>query len=193
MKGGEITITLDIPDPSKPVFFLGDPSNPSNPYHFSYDDIHDSNSELLLDDKTSIPFSKSYKFPSQGEHTIKISLKKKLKSCRCMFSGCVNIKSVDLSKFIGSDVESMEFMFVGCAGLKNVCFQGVDTNNVKSMANMFVYCQELESCDLSMLKTENLESMRDIFRGCVKLRDVRIFDTSNVKDYACPFNSPFAM
>ena len=190
MPAGEILIELNVQDPSKEVYFLGDDKNPSNPYHFNYEELRDSNCQIFADEK-EIDFCKNHVFGSSGTHVVKLVIKKKIKSCRNMFAGCVDIKSVDLTKLEASEIVSMEFMFVGCSNLTKVEFGAINTSKVASMANMFVYCTELTECDMSKLNTDSLVAMRDIFRGCVKLQNLKIFDTSNVKDYACPFNSFF--
>lgn len=105
-------------------------------------------------------------------------------STRNMFSGCYNLKELDLSNFDTSNVENMNGMFEGCENLKELDLSNFDTSKVKDMSYMFNGCSALSHLDLSNFDTSSVRSMKYMFRCCCALRslDLSNFNTSNVRN-----------
>lgn len=102
----------------------------------------------------------------------------------CMFYGCANLASLDVSHFDTSLVEGMYFMFAKCSKLTNLDLSNFNTSNVKKMHYMFWDCSALQSIALSNFNTSNVIWMHLMFDGCSNLTslDVSNFDTSNVTE-----------
>ena len=108
-----------------------------------------------------------------------------------MFTGCSNLKVVDLSRLNTSNVTNMAAMFNGCSSLTKLDVTGFDTSNVKYMNNMFNGCNSLTKLDVSGFNTSKVISMRGMFSGCSNLTslDVSGFDTSNVTEMGNYYSS----
>ncbi|WP_417303950.1 BspA family leucine-rich repeat surface protein [Ellagibacter isourolithinifaciens] len=103
----------------------------------------------------------------------------------CMFSGCSNLVSADLSGLSTSSTTSMESMFRGCTSLESLDISRFDTSKVTNMFAMFNNCPSLESLDLSSFDTSNVTTMWVMFGGCSSLKTLTFssrFDTSNVEN-----------
>ncbi len=99
-----------------------------------------------------------------------------------MFSQCTGLTYIDLSTFDTSNVKQMTSMFSGCSGFTSLDVSNFDTSNVRSFYNMFAYCTGLTSIDVSNFDTRNAELLDEMFRGCSGLSsiDVSNFNTTNV-------------
>lgn len=106
-----------------------------------------------------------------------------------MFSGCVNLKSVDLSGMNTSQVTTMNEMFSGCSKLETVYFGSINTSNVTTMKRMFRNCSIIETIVMDPLNTSSVTDMSGMFENCKKLSDVKIsgFNTSSVTDLSSMF------
>ena len=106
-----------------------------------------------------------------------------------MFSGLVNLKSLDVSHFNTSNVTDMGFMFEGCSGLLSLNVTNFNTSKVQNMSGMFQVCTALTSLDVSNFDTSHTLDMGQMFWACSGLRkiDVSHFNTSNVKSMTSLF------
>ena len=80
-----------------------------------------------------------------------------------MFSGCKNLKKLDISKFKTDNVTNMSYMFYCCKSLPYLDLHNYNTNKVKNMQNMFDQCSSLDSLDLNNFNTSNVIYMNDMF------------------------------
>ena len=98
------------------------------------------------------------------------------------FTGCSNLKKVDLLKLDTANVTSMAYMFQGCSGLASLDVSSFDTANVTDMSFMFQGCRGLTSLGLSSFDTANVAYMDYMFYECSGLAslDLSNFDTANV-------------
>ncbi len=101
-----------------------------------------------------------------------------------LFSGCRNLKSVDLSEFDTSQITDMSEMFRGCSSLRSLDVGNFDTSQVTNMSEMFGGCSSLRSLDVSNFDTSRVTDMGGMFGGCENLTslDVSHFSTSQVTD-----------
>ncbi len=60
-----------------------------------------------------------------------------------LFSGCVNLRSVDLSGFNASNLINMERMFFDCNSLRSLDISSLDAGNTANMNDMFLGCSSL--------------------------------------------------
>ena len=106
-----------------------------------------------------------------------------------MFFGCTGLKSVDLTDFNTSNVTNMNLMFANCSSLTTLKLTGIDTSSVIYMLGMFYACSGLTSLDVSGFDTGCVENMNSMFGGCSGLTslDVSGFDTECVKDMSSMF------
>ena len=101
-----------------------------------------------------------------------------------MFEDCVNLTSVDLSRFDTSYSTNFTAMFSGCKSLKKIDLSGMDTSNATRLNNMFWECSSLEELDLSNFDTSKVMGMDHMFAFDRNLRHIRFgkdFTTVNVK------------
>ena len=114
-----------------------------------------------------------------------------LEDMNCMFYGCLNLTSLDLSNFITSKVKDMAYMFADCKSLNALDLSNFNVSKVITMLGMFSGCEKLESLDLSRFITPNLKVMHHMFDGCANLKsiDVSNLNTSKVKDMTCVFQN----
>ncbi len=108
-----------------------------------------------------------------------------------MFTNCINLTNLDVSKFNTSSITKMSFMFFNCRGLTSLDVSNFDTSNVTNMSSMFEDCIKLTSLDVSNFDTSKVTNMSSMFEDCRKLTslDVSNFDTSKVTSMSQMFES----
>ena len=108
---------------------------------------------------------------------------------RGLFSGCENLKQVDLSDLDTSNVTDMSHMFFQCYNLKSIDMSGLDTSNVTDMSEMFYVCIRLKSIDVRGWDTSNVTNMARMFSSCSSLSSVDVsgFNTSSVTNMESMF------
>ena len=90
------------------------------------------------------------------------------------FSGCTNLKNVNLSRVDASKVVSMANMFAGCGSLAFLDLSGWDATNVKDMSGMFSACFQLDTIKLDGMKVQNVSNLNRMFANCEKLNTLNI-------------------
>ena len=115
----------------------------------------------------------------------------RVKNMRSMFYACSSLSSLDLSHFNTSNVTDMKLMFMGCSSLSNLDLSHFNTANVTDMRFMFGNCNNLSSLNISHFNTSNVVDMRYMFQGCRNLKhiDLKNFDTSKVVHMEYMFDS----
>ena len=109
----------------------------------------------------------------------------------CMFQGCTNLKSLDLSSFNTEKVTNMKLLFAMCNRLTEIDVSSFDTEKVTSMYGMFGECSSLISLDLSSFNTQNVAFMQFMFYGCPSLTSIFVGDGFTVSD-GCNGENMFA-
>ena len=90
-----------------------------------------------------------------------------------LFSGCSNLKNVDISKLDASNVTDMSSMFSRCSSLTSIDVSKLDTSNVTNMSSMFSGCSSLMSLDLSKLAVSKVEDATNMFLDCNSLTSIQ--------------------
>ena len=196
----EIIIYLRIKekDINQNIYFLNNPN-----YNNKYKKLHlkqnnglkklsKMNTSMFINNK-KYNFQKYYNFNEKGEFIIKLKLKIFLENSSCMFLGCNNIDSLDLSLFKTKSVKNMSSMFMGCTNLIKINLSSFDTKRVKKMDNMFYDCINLLNINLSHLNTTNVISLKKMFYNCINLVYINLstIDTTNVTDMSFMFYNCF--
>jgi surface protein len=107
-----------------------------------------------------------------------------LKQMPDLFADCINLQSVDFSRFDTSNVDTMSRLFYNCTRLTSIRLP-VNTENLISMNSLFDGCSSLTSIDLSSFTTKSVTTMNSLFKGCSSLSflDISKFESGNCKDF----------
>ena len=113
-----------------------------------------------------------------------------------LFVNCINLESIDLSRFDTSNVISMKGLFQTEDSLESrlKSIKGLEkfnTSNVTDMGNMFYNMSSLEQLDVSSFDTSKVTTMRFMFNRLKKIKklDLSHFNTSNVTDMTAMFQN----
>ena len=125
----------------------------------------------------------------EGENNVTLIFEEQINSLKNIFSGCENIKEIDLSEFDFSNILNMDSMFKLCINLEKINFGNIDTSKVEDMRSLFYSCSKLTSIDVSNFDTSQVTHMGWMFYGCNSLESINIssFNTSKVEDMHCLF------
>ena len=100
-----------------------------------------------------------------------------------MFNNCRKLKSIDVSEFDTSNVNSMVGTFNCCMALTSLDLSTFDTSNVVSMIDMFATCNNLKYLNVSSFDTSKVTGMGYMFYWMTALEvlDIRNFDTRSLQ------------
>ena len=185
----------------KEIYFLDNKSNMETKTQLYKENeeiknLTDNDVVLYINDEKKQHFSKFFKPDKEGNYEIKIVFKKNIKDCSFMFSGCDNIKNIDLSSFDSSDTTNMYYMFGKCHFLKGIKFDNLNIENVTDMSYMFNNCSELEKIEFpKSFNTKKVSNIEFMFHNCYELRDISFgdFNTDNVKSMKGLFGNCFLL
>ena len=106
-----------------------------------------------------------------------------------MFSNCIGLKKLDVSKFNTGKVTNFKSMFSNCCSLTSLDVSSFNTENATNMKDMFFKCGSLTSLDLSNFNTKNVTNMNKMFDMCFNITSIKLskFNTSNVTDMGSMF------
>ena len=93
-----------------------------------------------------------------------------------MFSGCICLKSLDVTNFNTANVKDMSYMFSVCRNLAELDLSNFNTANVENMRSMFFECKNLAELDLSNFNTAKVTNMGTLFYGCLNLTTIYVND-----------------
>lgn len=103
-------------------------------------------------------------------------------TCLNMFSGLINLQSVDVSDFDTSNVTSYNGMFQNCASITNLDLSSFGESAITAFQNMFSGCTNLKKINLSNLNTTqdvaSNSNVSNVFKDCSSLEelDMRSFN-----------------
>ena len=135
------------------------------------------NNNILPDNK------KYFKPNNEGIYEIKLNFKKKMADCSYMFSGCLNIISIDLSSFDSTEVTNMHYMFGKCKNLEEINLENLKTENVIDMGYMFHNTNLKKIIFPKSFNTKHVKYMSNMFNNCQVLSEINFspsFQTNNV-------------
>ena len=109
-----------------------------------------------------------------------------------MFSGCRNIKHIDLSNLNTKYVINMKRMFNECKNVEYINLTSFDTKNVIDMSYMFNKCYNLKYLNLLNFNIKNVRNKTLMFGDCKNLLqiDLSSFITKKEEDASEMFKSP---
>ena len=90
------------------------------------------------------------------------------------FNGCMNLQSLDTSKWTLSNVTDMDYCFFNCANLQSLDTSKWTLANVTNMEYCFYNCANLREIDLSSCNITKCVYWNRIFFGLHKLETLRI-------------------
>ena len=101
-----------------------------------------------------------------------------------MFSGCVSLKSLDLTKLDTSSVTTFDYLFYDCSSLYLLNITTFVTSKCLSMKYTFSGSGSLKSLDISNFNTSSVTDIEGMFKFCSSLRflDLSNFNTNLIKD-----------
>lgn len=107
------------------------------------------------------------------------------------FNGCSNLQKVDVENLDTSKVTSLYRTFYGCSKLTDLKVQNWNTSNVTTLYQTFYNCSSLPSLDVADWNTAKVESLSGTFQSCSSLTDLPVgdWDTSKVSTFANTFAS----
>ena len=91
-----------------------------------------------------------------------------------LFSGCINLISVDLSKISLKINQQLNEMFSGCKSLIYVNFNSKNIIPLSTVYKMFYGCSSLTSIDISRLNMSSVTNFEGMFSGCYNLRELNL-------------------
>ena len=100
----------------------------------------------------------------------------KVTDMNSMFSGCICLKSLDVTNFNTANVKDMCYMFTDCRNLAELDLSNFNTANVEDMRSMFSECKNLAELDLSNFNTAKVMYMGNMFSGCLNLTTIYVND-----------------
>ena len=100
----------------------------------------------------------------------------KVTDMHSMFSGCICLKSLDVTNFNTANVKDMRYMFSDCRNLAELDLSNFNTANVEDMHSMFSECKNLAELDLSNFNTAKVMNMATLFSGCLNLTTIYVND-----------------
>ena len=100
----------------------------------------------------------------------------KVTDMNSMFSGCICLKSLDVTNFNTANVKDMRYMFTDCRNLAELDLSNFNTANVENMRSMFSECKNLAELDLSNFNTAKVTNMGTMFSGCLNLTTIYVND-----------------
>ncbi len=112
-----------------------------------------------------------------------------------MFSGCLKLTSLDVSKFNTVNVTNMSYMFYSCDALTSLDVTNFNTEKVTYMISMFSGCSKLTSLDVTNFNTANVTDMSSMFSMCVALTSLYLtnFITEKVTSMGYMFSNCAAL
>ena len=156
-------------------------------------EIHTADSEFKLDANSSTMF---YSLPGVTSIDFNSCVNTSdVTNMTYFFSGCKDLKEIDLTGFDTSEVTNMGLMFNECRALTGLDVSGFNTSKVTAMNAMFQQCNALTELDLTGFVTDEVTDMASMFWGCIALKslDLSGFNTDDVSTLSHMFQACYAL
>lgn len=154
-----ISATYNIDDISKAVLLY------NNKYSYL---IH----TIRVDGEKIDEVKNEYIFSDKGEHTVKFSLKKPLKTTEEFFINCDRLTEVNLQNLTTMNIKTSASMFYNCSNLQKVNFSNYDDESLTNISHMFYNCNSLTSVDLSRFISGYIIDISSLFYNCHNLSSI---------------------
>ncbi len=104
---------------------------------------------------------------------------------REMFSGCEQLRSVDMENLDLNGAANLSSLFRDCKKLEAANCSGWDTSQVRFLSNLFRGCTSLTSLDLSGWDTSQVIDMGGMLYGCASLTDLELghWERDSLRNY----------
>lgn len=148
-------------------------------------EVTNENCSLIIDGIIQKSISNGfYKFNSPGEHYVLISFNVPLFTLYGIFDLCHEIIEIDLSRFHGKSVFTVQRFCADCISLKSINLKNFDTSSIVDYYRMFLFAKSITSIDFSGFNTTNAQRLNSLVFGCFSLTslDLSNFDTSNASN-----------
>ena len=122
-------------------------------------------SEVIVNGVSKGETCKKICYFEEGENNVTLIFEEQINSLKYIFSGCENIKEIDLSEFDFSNILNMDSMFKLCINLEKINFGNIDTSKVEDMLSLFYNCSKLTSINISNFDTSQVTHMGRMFYG----------------------------
>ena len=148
--------------------------NISNNYTFKNPGVHNVSVKLESAEVISLLFNNITGIKSitfwDNKNTAKVSLMNDL------FSGCINLEYVDMSRLNWENNYCLMNMFKNNKKLKEIKFPKKESNKVYWFYGMFYGCESLEEIDMLYLSDSNGAYFQEMFKGCTKLKKINMYN-----------------
>lgn len=117
-----------------------------------------------------------------------------VKNLNNVFSGCITLKTIDLSTFNLKQCESFYYTFERCEDLTSIVPPQTPSDKVYTIENMFAGCLSLREIDLSKFISKNavITNMNSTFENCPELKKIimpQCFDSDHQIDISTTFET----
>ena len=172
----EMIIKIDKKEIGKEIYFLANKyyDIEKNKYilcHEKLKELNTHNTEIYINN-VKCEYNKFFIPEKEGEYHLKIKLKFNLTDCSFMFSGCTNIKYINLSNLNTKYVINMKRMFNECKNVEYINLTSFDTKNVIDMSYMFNKCYRLKYLNLLNFNTKKVLDKTLMIGNCKNLMNV---------------------
>lgn len=114
-----------------------------------------------------------------------------------VFSGCSSLETITgISNWNFTGSIAINSIFSGCWNLKTVDVSNWTVNNATNLSNMFNSCYALENIDLHNWQSENSTSFASMFQSCFNLKsigNIDHWDTSKSTTFASMFTDCWSL
>lgn len=109
-----------------------------------------------------------------------------------MFGGCESLEEIDAEIFkVTTYTKDLSNMFAGCKSLKSLALSSWNTSAVQNFSGLFSDCTSLSSIDISPLNTVAAADMSFMFSNCCMLSELNLstLDTEGVTNLSGMFQN----
>ena len=110
-----------------------------------------------------------------------------------VFKGCQSLITLDLSRWVVDNVQSMGLMFSQCQKLTTLIgLENWNVSKVTDMANMFNWCENLLNVDfLTNWNVNNVKNISSMFNYCRKIKEVNFNPDTYMSNYSGSLGNTF--
>ena len=133
-------------------------------------------------DESKVEINRNCLLKDEKVKKIIVKINVKIKSFKKLFFECQIIKEIKFKVFNIFHISDMSYMFSYCINLIKLDVSKLRTDKTINMCNMFESCIKLKELDLSNFNTNNLSNMNLMFYGCISLKKLNISNFLTFED-----------